>query len=226
MKIISRSAWGARKPKRTPYRVDPSRRRLFVVHWSGAAATQTVRAIQDWCMDGRDFADIDYNLLVRGTTGEVYEGRGWDVVGSHAEGHNTEGIGVCVIGRGEFTPAAQASLRALYAEACRRTGRKLDIKVHRELDATACPGDAIAKWVRAGGLVDEPASKPPRLLKLAHPYLRGDDVKAVQRKVRAAADGIYGPDTEARVRKWQRDHGLVADGIVGPATRRAMGLDR
>ena len=32
------------------------------------------------------------------------------------------------------------------------------------------------------------------------------------------ADGIFGPKTEAAVKKWQKDHGLVADGIIGPKT--------
>ncbi len=36
-------------------------------------------------------------------------------------------------------------------------------------------------------------------------------------------DGIFGPRTEAAVRAFQRDAGLVPDGIVGPRTRAALG---
>ena len=32
------------------------------------------------------------------------------------------------------------------------------------------------------------------------------------------ADGIFGPKTEAAVKKWQKNHNLVADGIIGPKT--------
>ena len=32
------------------------------------------------------------------------------------------------------------------------------------------------------------------------------------------ADGIFGNKTEAAVKKWQKEHGLVADGIIGPKT--------
>jgi cell wall-associated NlpC family hydrolase len=50
------------------------------------------------------------------------------------------------------------------------------------------------------------------------------DVRALQRKVGVAADGVFGPATERALKRWQRRHGLVADGIAGPQTRSAMGL--
>ncbi len=36
------------------------------------------------------------------------------------------------------------------------------------------------------------------------------------------ADGIFGPRTEAVVRRFQQDAGLSVDGIAGPATRTAL----
>lgn len=48
---------------------------------------------------------------------------------------------------------------------------------------------------------------------------RGDLVKKVQKLVGAVEDGIFGPGTEAAVRKFQTDNPpLVADGRVGPET--------
>ena len=38
----------------------------------------------------------------------------------------------------------------------------------------------------------------------------------IQRLVGAVPDGIYGPETKAKVKAWQAAHGLVADGIWGP----------
>lgn len=47
---------------------------------------------------------------------------------------------------------------------------------------------------------------------------RGDAVKTVQRAIGVRADGIFGPDTERAVIRYQKQHKLMADGIVGPAT--------
>lgn len=46
--------------------------------------------------------------------------------------------------------------------------------------------------------------------------MRGAAVKDLQQLLGLEADGIFGADTEAKVRAWQRAHDLVGDGIVGP----------
>ena len=48
-------------------------------------------------------------------------------------------------------------------------------------------------------------------------------VVLLQRELGIAADGIFGPGTEAAVKSFQSSHGLTADGIVGPATWSALG---
>lgn len=54
--------------------------------------------------------------------------------------------------------------------------------------------------------------------------MSGDDVKALQAKLGLAADGVFGPATEAAVKAFQSTHGLPADGVVGKLTRTALGL--
>ena len=53
---------------------------------------------------------------------------------------------------------------------------------------------------------------------------RGKEVKELQEFLNIGADGIFGKGTEASVKKWQSENGLIADGIVGPATWDSMGL--
>jgi hypothetical protein len=46
----------------------------------------------------------------------------------------------------------------------------------------------------------------------------GDLVKEIQTRVGVPASGVFDGPTEAAVREFQRDNGLVPDGIVGPRT--------
>ena len=46
----------------------------------------------------------------------------------------------------------------------------------------------------------------------------GEDVKKLQTKLGLAADGAFGPGTEAKVKEWQAANGLTADGLVGDGT--------
>ncbi len=62
-----------------------------------------------------------------------------------------------------------------------------------------------------------------RQMWVASPMAQGDDVLAIQQRLRAIGlnvdtDGLYGRATESAVIQFQRRSGLAADGIVGVAT--------
>lgn len=222
MKIISRADWHATPARAGIPKVTMSTRREFMIHYSGGPVGQTVRALQEWCMNGRGFLDIDYNFLIRGTTGDIYEGRGWNQVGSHCTGHNRSGLGICIIGTGEFTPAAVTAVRWLYEQANEKAGHPLRVLGHREAWNTTCPGDNIEHWIKTGEII-------LRNLRFTSPRMHGADVLDVQQRLTTIAhplalDGVYGFVTCEAVMDFQDDHRLVADGIVGPATRAALGI--
>ena len=59
---------------------------------------------------------------------------------------------------------------------------------------------------------------------------RGDEVKQIQTKLKrwgyynGNIDGIYGSQTQAAVKSFQKKNGLTVDGIAGPKTLAAMGI--
>ena len=53
---------------------------------------------------------------------------------------------------------------------------------------------------------------------------KGNEVKALQEKLGLAADGDFGPGTEAKLKAWQAANGLTADGVAGPATLAKLGI--
>ncbi|HEY2216716.1 MAG TPA: peptidoglycan-binding protein [Solirubrobacteraceae bacterium] len=52
----------------------------------------------------------------------------------------------------------------------------------------------------------------------------GDPVSRLQSALHLSADGNFGPETEAAVRRLQARHGLTVDGVVGPATWNVLGI--
>lgn len=81
--------------------------------------------------------------------------------------------------------------------------------------------DAIMK-----GVAPRPRPPIPAQDTKGRPTLRrpseGDLVKKIQTLLGVEVDGDFGPKTEAAVRQFQRDKGLVPDGIVGPLTWAAL----
>ena len=79
-----------------------------------------------------------------------------------------------------------------------------------------------------GELVEAGFALGDRTLYLRHPHLRGDDVRALQRRLAALGfdtgreDGIFGPRCDLAVRELQRNVGREADGIVGRDTLVAL----
>ncbi|MEG4503471.1 glycoside hydrolase family protein [Microcoleus sp. F6_B4] len=75
----------------------------------------------------------------------------------------------------------------------------------------------------------ETIAEAPRTLKLTEPMMQGEDVRRVQKALRAAGinlepDGVFGNDTDKAVRQFQEQKGQTADGVVGSETRQKLGI--
>ncbi|MFE9659626.1 peptidoglycan-binding protein [Streptomyces sp. NPDC005955] len=225
--IVPRAGWGARPP-RGEYPVPLSQRTGFAVHYSAGPPTQSVRAVQNYHMDGRGWPDVGYNFLVD-RFGRIYEGRGWLNIGAHATGYNTTHIGVCFIGsNGDATPAAKNAIRALYHAANRHTGRTLQATYHGAIGSTACPGADLRNWVISGLAGDnvpiEGGGAPGTGAGTTHVRSASAQQHAVNllgHTPLLVVDGSLGPLTLAGVRWLQRKVGVEADGNWGPLTEAA-----
>ncbi len=90
-------------------------------------------------------------------------------------------------------------------------------------------GVTITEEALKGGEVPPPG-QTARALRVTTPYLRGDDVTALQKALAAnglpaATDGVYGPFTDALVQKWQKQKGITETG-AGEATLKSLGLPK
>jgi hypothetical protein len=248
--IISRADWGATNPRKLS---AVKSRTEFMIHYSTgdelgvADSAQWVRNIQHQHMAKNGWVDIGYNFLVD-KTGVVFEGRGWSYVGAHCPNHNTQAIGVCYLGDDDpnyqdATPAARASIKKLYEMANTRYGTTLKLLGHRDGKATACPGNELYAWLKAGMPLEDvaptptpaPAPKPTPAPQPSIPSFpgtvqrgsKGDAVRQVQQRLRdrgwkIGVDGKFGPETDRIVRQFQAEKGLAVDGIAGPRTWDAL----
>jgi N-acetylmuramoyl-L-alanine amidase len=163
-RIVSRKEWKARTARKSTAMARPVAK-VFIHHTETkncstlASCSAVVRSIQNYHMDEKKWSDIAYNFLV-GEDGNVYEGRGWKIVGSHCTGWNTRAYGIAFIGKFTKTLPKVAALNA--AKALIACGVKLKnissnytLHGHRDAKSTDCPGDPlynlIKTWPQYGG---------------------------------------------------------------------------
>lgn len=124
---------------------------VFIHHAAGpspitpAAEVQLLRQY-DAQHRAKGWDGIGYSFIV-GPSGRVYEGRG-QKVGSHTEGHNSVGFGICFLGNFEqAVPTAAAMMAAAdlmsHLVSVRALLHDFILRGHRDTKATACPGAAL-----------------------------------------------------------------------------------
>lgn len=112
---------------------------LIVLHHA-ATTVCAAHQIDNW-HKGNGWSGIGYHFFIR-KDGSIYRGRPIWAVGAHAEGRNSNSIGVCVEGNLDnenITAKQKESLKELLSY-LKQQYPNADIKGHREVGATGCPG--------------------------------------------------------------------------------------
>lgn len=108
--------------------------------------------IRRWHVDGNGWADIGYHYVIR-RDGTVEKGRPLSRAGAHAQGHNHDSIGICLVGGVDANGQAafnftRAQLRALEGRINEFTDSipGLQIIGHRDVGNTDCPSFDVRRW--------------------------------------------------------------------------------
>ena len=120
--------------------------------------------------------------------------------------------------------------RELLPKARRENNRKKHISAALATAVVAGPGAPLAAAQVSGDVSAAVAAESPanRAIEIREGGLplrvgsQGDLVAHVQNKLGVPSDGIFGPQTDAAVRRYQLSAGLDVDGIVGPSTWASM----
>ena len=98
-----------------------------------------------WKRIGYHFIILNGLIHAKSTFNDIYDGaletgRELKTIGAHCKGFNRKSIGVCMIGKAEFTDKQFDTLTFLYGDLCQTFGKELGIFGHYELDSKkTCP---------------------------------------------------------------------------------------
>lgn len=155
MYITRRPDWGFKGWTKNPPSRPISEVKFFVVHYDGGTPTTATGCAIPRRIDAehkkRRWSGIGYHFVVS-QSGQIFEGRGWDLVGAHCPGKNRTGIGVQIHIGGDQkpSPAALDATHLLLCAAAQEAGHPLTVTTHGEHYPTECPGGHLTRWVHAG----------------------------------------------------------------------------
>jgi len=130
---------------------------LIIIHCSATSEKQDIGAaeIKKWHL-ARGWKDIGYHHIIR-RNGVIEAGRSEAITGAHTEGHNSNSIGVCLVGGidrtgkavSNFTPVQWASLINLI-RTLKSKYPNATIHGHREYANKDCPSFDVQEWLKTG----------------------------------------------------------------------------
>lgn len=157
--VVSRADWEAQPPVSTQLLSSLPAPYVVIHHTyipgfcnSSQTCMTAMRSMQNYHQNTQHWPDIGYNFCIGGTA-QVYEGRGWDIMGTHAPNYNSRSIGICFIGdyRAELpTTEMLAAAQSLIQCGVELNSISTDYKLlgHSQVRNTECPGTALLNEIK------------------------------------------------------------------------------
>ena len=128
--------------------------KLIVIHCSDTPNDQNISAIDIHKMHlGFGWDGIGYHKIIC-RDGKIEVGRPEYWIGAHTKGKNNESLGVCLIGKSNFTDAQYNALEKVLKEWIQKYPQA-EIKGHSQAIETkkTCPNFDVEEWCKSKGLV-------------------------------------------------------------------------
>lgn len=151
--MVSRDEWGAKPPKLVEKFNGPAP--FVIIHhsylppacYTTPECILAMQSMQEFHQIGRGWNDIGYSFAIGGD-GQIYYGRGFNVVGAHAPKYNDKSVGICLIGdwRTELPPANMLrAARDLIGFGIEKgyIDKSFKLLGHRQVRDTECPGNRL-----------------------------------------------------------------------------------
>jgi hypothetical protein len=124
-----------------------------VIHHTATGLDATPQVLERGHVVDNGWTSLGYNFLVN-SAGMIFEGRGFDVIGAHCKGWNSEFLGIAYIGDGRKAGMPEAALAAVVAVILEGVVHgalsedELLVWPHSAWVATVCPGPKIQEQIQ------------------------------------------------------------------------------
>lgn len=135
--------------------------RKIIVHTSATTADRDIGAAEiDTTHRARGFREIGYHIVIR-RGGQEEKGRAEEKIGAHAQGQNSDSIGICLIGGANAQGHGEANYTQVQQTTLARVLLRLlkkypgaEIIGHRDVPALKdCPSFDVAHWLETGEMI-------------------------------------------------------------------------
>ena len=93
-----------------------------------------------------ELSAIGYHFVIR-IDGRIESGRPLNESGAHTRGHNRGSIGICLIGRDQYSQQQWQALEQLIKLLEKQLGTELKVLGHNQLSNKTCPGFDVHRWM-------------------------------------------------------------------------------